>query len=135
MDITKNFCNFRKLSDEHIETRIVYSCAFCPQNCYNFICYHRKKIANFVNFSSVLNRGRKGIGLTAELTRATSVKVGNILTKEERVEITAAFASNQTNLFMLVKLLDSKVLRKESQFYTHSGITNRELYVRRGYSF
>ena len=54
----------------------------------------------------MLNRGRKGIGLTAELTRATAVKVGNILTKEEREEITAAFASYQTNLFMLVKLLD-----------------------------
>ena len=31
------------------------------------------------NFSSVLNRGLKGIGLTAELTRATSIKVGKYL--------------------------------------------------------
>ena len=53
----------------------------------------------------MLNRGRKGIGLTAELTRATSVKVGNILTKEERVETTAAFASYQTNLFYVSKTL------------------------------
>ena len=65
-----NFPVFAKPSDENIQTRIVYSCNFYPQNYFNFIrCHDRLDLIIVVEESS---------GFTAELTRATPVKVENI---------------------------------------------------------
>ena len=69
MDITKN-CQ-TVICDQKIQTWIVYSSNFYPHNSFNFIRYSDR-------LSVLLIVDGESSGLTAELTRATPVKVGNI---------------------------------------------------------